>query len=177
MATWQAEIMLLKMLGDEASDPPLAALPGLMSTAAELGETVEELPDLVATEREAIFEEIRAERLDTLEFIRAEREAILTWASAERAAILADVDAQRLGATEDLQGELQQLIAAVQGERDLTLEAAEQIGTRTIDYSLARVEGLIDHVFWRLLQLLSVALVGALLLLLLARVTLRGKTA
>jgi hypothetical protein len=177
IATWQAEIMLLKMLGDEASDPPLAALPRLMETAVDLGATVEDLPDLVAAEREAILEAVRVERLETLEFIRAERKAILAWASAERTAILAEFDAQRQAATVDMQGELQQAIETLQGEREQTLDDAEQIGTRTIDYSIERVEGLIDHVFMRSMQLLGIALVGVLLLLFVARLLLRGKTA
>jgi hypothetical protein len=176
IASWQAEITMLKMLGDEASDPPLAALPQLMDTAVELGATVEELPDLVADERQAILEAVRVERLETLEFIRSEREAILAWASAERAAILADVDAQRQAATADLQGELQRTIEALQGEREQTLDSAEQIGARTIDYSMERVEGLIDYVFLRVLLLLGVVLVGVLLLLVLARSMLRGKS-
>ena len=62
IATWEAEIMLLKMLGDEASDPPLAALPGLMETAVDLGATVEDLPDLVAAEHGALVSHLARDR-------------------------------------------------------------------------------------------------------------------
>jgi hypothetical protein len=177
IATWQAEIMLLGMLGDDATDPPLARLPELMDTAAELGATVEELPDLVAEEREAIFEEIRAERLDTLEYIRAEREAILAWATAEREAILRDVDRMRQATTDDLRGEVRTVTETLLGERDEVIAAADDISTRAIDHSMNRAESLIDHVFVRLIQLLGIALVGAVLLIVLARALLRPKAA
>jgi len=163
---WQAELML-------ADIPERALLPHfsenfdtITRSTDRLTQTIGKVPDLVREERATVLEEIdrervaalkavSEERIAVLDAIREERSAFQEFVKGERTAVLEAVTAERKAAIREAAG-------LVRSERGIVLrETADMVG-RTTDSAADHAEKLIDHLMWRVLQLL--VLVGAALL-------------
>jgi hypothetical protein len=145
---WQGELMLEESLALGIPQRAVDAVEPIQVGVAGLPFDVEIQRDLilaaVQAERGLILDWIRAERVDTLEFVQLERKAVeglvgrerelvLEAVRAEREAVLAEVSRQRIAAMDDLGR-----VAA-----DAIEEAQEKV---------------IDHLMWRVVQLLAVVL-------------------
>jgi hypothetical protein len=115
--------------------------------------SVESAPDLVAGERQITLEVVRTLQATTVRDLRAEREIVLD----EVEAI-----ARRL-----LEGSGGPIRAAVREDAEALLAAAERAREPLIDDLQVSLEGVVDHAFYRALQLLlaaaALAAVGAVL--------------
>ncbi|MGH7742128.1 MAG: hypothetical protein ACRENS_08905 [Candidatus Eiseniibacteriota bacterium] len=137
---WNTELMLEDALADPAMTPTLTATNKALDRLATLAEVT---PELLDSLRDAIFAEVRAERIATLEAV-----------SNERIAMLKNLTEQRIAT-----------LSTVHEERVATLQAAEAITARSVDRAERAGARLI-----RLAALLTAVLgVGALVLVLLGR--------
>jgi hypothetical protein len=125
---------------------------------------------------ETDVEELTRFFLATPELVGAERALLLEAIARERSIVLASVDGQRTETLELLQGERETVLAAIE---ELRRSAFADLETET-ERSLGRIDALrldtleqldktIDHLFWRTVQLLLVAFVGAAVLIVIAR--------
>ncbi len=121
---WQAELVLLDLLGDDGSlvDAIEGAGPFQVEVAG-LPPAIDGLPDritaLVEAEHRRLEGWVRDERLDTLGFVRSERQAILAALAAERALVLEAMAAEREAAFRSLAAERSAMmgeVARVAGE-------------------------------------------------------------
>ena len=130
----------------------LAASPGVDSTMRSVQRALHRVDALADTLPPALRAAVHEELVMVLGALRQERIATVDALSGERAAILAAVTVERIAVLE-----------AVTRERIATLAAVDSIMARTLE----RSEDLVDHVFWRLGQLLAVlvglVVVGALI--------------
>lgn len=118
------------------------------------------LPDFVRGERRAVLDDLRAERIAVLRDIDRQRELTIRSLHDERRAAFADLSAMHLRAITD---ERVAALDALRGERVAVLDAlrAERIAAlasidSTVQRSLERSKGVIDHAVWRLGELLVV---------------------
>jgi hypothetical protein len=159
-ARWQAELLIDDLLRSGALDELLddfGRLNELTGTLDELTEPLGELaaaaPELVARERQILLEALQQERRILTGFVDGQRVATFEGIEAERLALLAFAREERIATIEQLHQERLEIME----------ELAEMTG-KAIDVSVERAETLIDHLFWRLAQLLgAMVLVCALL--------------
>ena len=156
IAGWQGEILLLQAKREVLAQP-FSSLGGVDSNLRAIGESVDRVAGFVTVAPELIANE-RTHLQDTLD--------------RERAAILLAVDAQRVATLETLTAEREAILAAVEALRkasfaDVGIEAQRSLdhidklsATRVQDLSRASRD-VIDHVFWRALELLLMGLAGA----------------
>jgi hypothetical protein len=123
----------------------LATLPGVDSTLGGLRNSLDRiaaladtLPALVSGERAVVLEALHNELATLTAAIDGMRRETIDVVSAERVAVIDAIARERLA-----------LLNAVTSERLATLAAVDSMLIGAIDHS----EHLVDHVFWRLLQL------------------------
>jgi hypothetical protein len=159
-ARWQAELLIDDLLRSGALDElfddfgRLNELTGTLDELTEpLGELALEVPDLLERERQILLATLREERRILTEFADGQRAASFEGIAAERLALLSFVREERIATIEQLHQ-----------ERLGIMEELDALMARTIEVSVERTETLIDHLFWRLAQLLgALILVCALL--------------
>jgi len=156
IAGWQGEILLLQAKREVLAQP-FSSLGGVDSNIRAIGESIDRVAGFVTVAPELIANE-RTRLQDTLD--------------RERAAILLAVDAQRVATLETLTAEREAVLEAVETLRkasfaDVGIEAQRSLehidklsATRVQDLSRASRD-MIDHVFWRALELLLTGLAGA----------------
>jgi hypothetical protein len=138
---WNLELMAYELARMPIVDSTLTSV---RSSLDRIGALADTLPTLVSGERAAVLaalhveltaltRSINAMRLETMDAVTAERMALLEAVVRERAAVL----------------------EAITLERIATLAAMDSIVARAIDQS----ENLVDHIFWRVVQLVAVVLV------------------
>lgn len=138
---WNLELLAYDLAKTPAVDTTLRNVHLLLG---RLGTLTDTLPLLAAGERAAVLAAVHEELILALRMIREERIATVSAVSTERQAILAAVTAERIAVLE-----------AITRERIATLAALDSVMARTLE----RSEGLVDHMFWRLGQLLALLVV------------------
>lgn len=159
-ARWQAELLIDDLLRSGELDRVLddfGRLGELNASLEELTDPLGELaataPELVEREREILLEALRQERRVLTGFVDGQRAATFEGIGAERQAVLAFAREERIAAIDQLHQERLDIMAEL-----------EELTGKVLDASVERTEKLIDHLFWRLAQLLgALVLVGALL--------------
>jgi hypothetical protein len=138
---WNVELLAYDLAGLPVVDSTLTTVRTSLDRIAALADT---LPTLVSGERTAVLEALHVELADLTAAIDAMRLETLGAVSAERAAVLDAIARERVA-----------LLDALTLERIATLAAVDSILVGAIDHS----ERLMDHIIWRLTQLLAVGLV------------------
>jgi hypothetical protein len=167
-ARWQGEILLTGMAGPHSVEGALADLREVGGAARRAQAFLDDVPNLITTERDmlaaergAILSDINAQRLQTLEFIIAERRALLTAAREERLAVVAAVQQER-----------EAILAALQQERIVALGEVDTMKTHAVESGLAGFRVLVDYTLWRVALFTSclalIAGIGAIALFLAA---------
>jgi hypothetical protein len=158
-ARWQVELML----GDITRDPQFsAAMSDVATVSNSLAKTsgvMERIPEIVGQVQRAAQAGVDGQRLAVQAFLRNERLESLDALQQERIATLAAMRSERLAATADLRGERQIVLDALHNDE---LEIMDEVnvaiekGKKDLDTT---GRGLIDHFFWRALELVLVTLV------------------
>jgi len=145
---WQGELMLEEAL-----------VLGIPQRAVESVEPVQvgvaELPFDVETQRELILAAVRAERGLILEWISSERIDTLEFAQLERKAIEDLVGRERQLVLEAVRAEREAVLAEVSLQRAAAMEDLGRISGEALETSQVLV---IDHLVWRVVQVLAVLL-------------------
>jgi len=166
-ARWEADLLKLDMLADLkverllplaeraviSAELAVAAVDRLSPTMEQALSTVGGAPTLLRREREAVITALRDELTRGIAVVQQERVAALAYVTQERAAIMAYVTQERIAA-------LNEMGQTLVGERKALIQDIEHLSLKVV-----------DHVFWRaaqLLTLLFVALFVTLLILLVA---------
>ena len=151
-ARWQAEL-LLGSLADTARIAPILAAVDSMATLRAVTTLLERTPELIATERAALFREVAEERLAILQNVEAQR--------------IATLDAMVTMITQERTQAIREISELIARER----EAIAEMMTAGREATVLDAEAVIDHLVWRVVQALAVLLLlaGALALVLLRR--------
>jgi len=145
---WQGELLIEESL--------TAGVPERAITSVEPVQIgIAELPIDIATEREAIIRALQSERGLILDWIRAERLETLDFVSLERQAIAEIAGHEREAVLDALRGEREAILADVTAERAAVMDDLARIAADTVEASRVRV---IDHLIWRVVQILAVVL-------------------
>jgi hypothetical protein len=162
IARWQGEILLIEAQR-EFMTKPFATIEGVDGKIGAIGDDIDTLTGFV-TGTPALIANERALLLEALE---RERATILSSVDAQRVATLSSVDGQRVATLAALTAEREAILAAIAELRrasftDLGTETARSLD-RIDRLSATRVQDLsrmsndvVDHLFWRALELLLV---------------------
>ena len=136
----------MQLLAYDIADLPVVdtALTGILRSLERITALTDTIPALVSGERAAVLEALHVELATLTAAIDDMRRETLESVSGERGAVLDAVARERLA-----------LLEAVTRERLAALASADSMLMRAMD----RSERLIDHVFWRVLQLGAIAFV------------------
>jgi hypothetical protein len=138
---WNIELLAYDVARMPVVDSTLMSVRSSLDRIAALADT---LPMLVSGERAVVLGVLHTELADLTAAIDAMRLETLGAVSAERVAVLEVIARERVA-----------LLDAITLERVATLTAVDSILTGAIDHS----EQLVDHIVWRLVQVLAVGLV------------------
>jgi hypothetical protein len=138
---WNVELLARDLAGMPVVDSVLTSVRSSLDRIAALADT---LPMLVSGERTAVLETLHDELVDLTSAIESMRLATLETVSGERAAVLDALARERVA-----------MLEALTVQRIATLAAVDSILAGTLD----RSERLVDHIIWRLAQLLAVGLI------------------
>ena len=150
-ARWQASLLLTSEAGGVSFMEMLrnieeyaAAMENIVAFTDSIQVLLDSIPQLVSSERQAVMSDITRERI-----------AVMNEIDELLAVTLAAIDQERLAV---MDGVTQERIAALQ-ELDAI---AARLTEMALDQAEVRIEGAIDHLIWRFVQVLAV--VGAILL-------------
>ena len=136
----------MQLLAYDIADLPVvdSTLNGILRSLERITALTDTIPALVSGERAAVLEALHVELATLTAAIDDMRRETLESVSGERGAVLDAVARERLA-----------LLEAVTRERLAALASADSMLMRAMD----RSERLIDHIFWRVLQLGALAFV------------------
>jgi hypothetical protein len=152
---WETELMADTYVTREQVDEALSDLTDIPLAVDNLRLYAEDSVDQVLAEKEALFERLD-EDMGALGEVYAET---LTFVSSERQALTADLKAERAILLEALRAERQIAIDTLRAERAVVMEEIRALSGSAMDDFGGRIEGVIDHFFLRLAQLLAVLIV------------------
>jgi hypothetical protein len=138
---WNIELLAHDLTAMPVVDSTLTSVRASLDRLAALADT---LPMLVTGERAAVLAALHTELADLTSAIESMRVATLETVSGERVAVLEALTRERVA-----------MLEAVTTQRIATLAAVDSILQGTMD----RSERLVDHIIWRLAQLLAVCLI------------------
>ncbi|KPK04888.1 MAG: hypothetical protein AMS20_07915 [Gemmatimonas sp. SG8_28] len=133
---WEVQLLTEDLLGGAKIDTALANFGSLTRSVERMTAVAESLPSLVYSERRAILDAVTAERIAVLRAITTERTAALETVADELTRLLLTIHEERMGALQD----------------------AEGILVRAVEQSETTVNAAIDHLIWRVAQLLAALL-------------------
>ena len=176
---WQAELMMDNLVNDQTSETGISAIVDVGSSMKRIASVAEELEDVIASERQKAIQSLRQERLETLaaldtiridiqRFVSNEMEAGILELRVERKLVTDILREERMAAMETLGDQLKMVLNDIDRQRTLSIQELEAMRQRLTDDSVEQGKRLIDHFFWRALQLsvlllLLVGLVGSVL--------------
>jgi len=136
----------MQLLAYDLADLPVvdSTLNGILPSLERITALTDTIPTLVSGERAAVLEALHLELGTLTAEIDQMRRETLDALSGERVAVLDAVTGERVA-----------VLAAVTRERIATLMSVDSMLTRAMDGS----ERLIDHIFWRVLQVGAIAFV------------------
>lgn len=148
IARWQAELTLLDAETYPVIDRTLQSVDALGIAATQLTQVTADLNAEIDAQRDAVLRDLERQRIETLRDIEAMRRAAFADLAREREAVLSGLDLRLTGVLDSLRTERETLTAQVP-------LVAEQAGAAVMPLT----REVIDHAFWRALQLLLVLLV------------------
>jgi hypothetical protein len=155
-ARWQSELMIGQITNPQRVDSTLTLLRRTLAVFAELADS---LPYLVREERIALLEAIEDERVSIVEAINLQRLATVAVVEDQVGLMLQSVGAERA-----------MVLAAINAERVATMAALDSILAERI----SQTENVVDHLMWRLAQLIAVVGLALIVVVVVFYRTIRG---
>lgn len=134
---WEVQLLTDPLLGGGNVDTALGDLGSLTRSVERITAVAESLPGLVDWQRRAALDAITAERV----------------------AVLHTVTAERIATLESIADQVTRLLGAITEERTATLRDVEAMLGRSVRQSQGTVDAAIDHLVWRLAELVAALLV------------------
>jgi hypothetical protein len=157
IARWQAELTLLDADTYPVIERTLQSVDALGAAAIDLKVVATNLPADIDAQRDAILRDIERQRVATLRDIERMRRAAFSDLTREREAVLSGIELQ-----------VDRVLGSVRIEREALSTQLPLVAERAADAVMPLTRDVIDHAFWRALQLLlvlfAVLLVSALAL-------------
>lgn len=167
LGRWEAELAVDDLTRGADPGELAADFDRLARAADRLAAVFETAPGLIARERAAGLEAVRAERIAATQDLRGERGAVLDAVHQERVATLAELEAIADRIVDRSSGPFNE---AVREDAKDILQNVEVMRKRLIDEAGVTLKGVVDHAFVRAIELLLVAAaLGVLCLFLYAR--------
>lgn len=135
---WESEYLINKTMTDSEINSRFDSITGLLERSVMV---IESSPELIDTQREAAFQDIRGERIAVINALRLEREIILEEIKKERAIVLDELSKQ------------------LTLQREATFRDLSALTNQSIKNSFDSMENIIDKVFWRTVIMISILLV------------------
>lgn len=156
IARWQAELTLLDAETYPVVERTVQSVDALGLVATQLTQVTADLPAEIDAQRGAILRDLERQRVETLREIEAMRRAVFADLAREREVVFTSLDLR-----------LTRVLESVRTERETLTTEAPVVAERAGQAVLPLTREVIDHAFWRALQLLLVLLIvlvaGALL--------------
>ena len=195
LSRWEAQLLFMDLAGAAFMEKALLDFSKVTHSIDRITKATEQLPELVDTQREEAFERIESERKVILAELERMRLETLADAERMRAESFAQIEKERVAAMGDAESirsasfvalakEREMLLLAISAEREAMMaqlsrerEAAtadvQVITKQTSEAVDAKARALIDHFFYRALQLcgvlVAVAILGAFLVTIMLR--------
>jgi hypothetical protein len=145
---WEAERLVDEILEERGIDSLFTSLYTLGNVGESLDTLVYGLPQIISTERTAVLEAVHQERLETMAQVDAMRRAVTADLQAERALVIDKLSEERVT-----------ILTEVNRQRVEALLELEELRARTLVELTVSLEDVVDHLFWRMVQLLVVVVV------------------
>ena len=142
IARWQAELTLLDAESYPVIGRTVDTMDALGAAALDLKAVAADLPATIEVQRDALLRDIERQRVDTLRDIELMRRAVFIDLALEREAVLAGFEQQ-----------MQTVLDAVRSERLALTEELPAVAERATEAVLPLTREVIDHAFWRAMQL------------------------
>ncbi len=142
IARWQAELTLLDAETYPVIERTVDSMDALGAAAVDLKAVAADLPATIEVQRDALLRDIERQRVDTLRDIELMRRAVFIDLALEREAVLAGFEQQ-----------MQTVLDAVRSERLALTEELPAVAERATEAVLPLTREVIDHAFWRAMQL------------------------
>ena len=159
-ARWQAELILTDtdIVADIKSGA--ASLDELGSATAQMMPILEQTPNMVAREREALLSALRDERIGVLKDIDRQRIETLIYLTKERLAATSDMRSMQSMLMDLMSKERAAVMGSIDEQRIALFAEIESIGIRMVETAQQQSKNVIDHFFIRLFQLVAVIVFG-----------------
>lgn len=132
-ARWEAEYMMVKISQAEDYENSLANLDTITNSISLLAKILRQSPEILDSMGNSLLKIIDYERIETIKELRRERIAILDALQAERTAVFLEIDRQRIATVTEL----------------------NLLAQNTISESKTLTFQIIDHLFWRIIQVIG----------------------
>jgi hypothetical protein len=155
-ARWQSELIIGQVTNPQRVDSTLTALRQSLEIFARLADSV---PQIVVSERNALLDAIDDQRVSIVEAINLQRLATVAVVEDQVGLMLQSVGAERA-----------LVLAAINAERVATMAALDSILAERI----SQTENVVDHLMWRLAQLIAVVGLALIMVVVVFYRTIRG---
>ena len=162
-ARWNGELMIMETLQSNAVIASLQNMSLAANGVAAIADTTQAIPNLIERERNLLNDAITDERIATMAALEKMRSETLNSFQEERIAVMKKIESERDTVLNAVQ---EQRIAATKDLSQLGTDSfvkVDQVLDAKIDDIAKHGSDLIDHGFWRLLQLLGTLAVLTLL--------------
>ena len=165
---WETTYLLEQFSETDVVVTSLRNFRSITESAEHVARIFDHAPDLIDDTRIAVMQDIDRLRTALHRDVQDERALVLAGLQHERRALLDNVSHQRRETVQALQKELASMFTRLQHERTTvlddvdrqrrdTLKAFEGGASTLLDDSSRQLKDVIDHLFWRILQLFAIA--------------------
>lgn len=163
-ARWQTELIMTdtNIVADIKSG--VESLDDLGSATTQLMPILEQVPDIVDREREALLSALQDERKAILDEIERQRFDTLIYLTRERLAATGDIRSMQSVLMDMMSKERAAVMASIDEQRMALMVEIESFGVRILETALQQSKSVIDHFFMRLFQLFVVMVFGGLII-------------
>lgn len=155
---WQAELLVGDLANDRTFNATAHNFTVLTKALDKTSNNLDRMPALAARARDVAVKDVDNQRLSLQSFLRQERIQVIDDLTEQRVAATADLHAERLAATADLRRERQIVLDAIDQERIASMNDLQTLRKQATDDLELRSRRLIDHLFWRAIEFMLVAL-------------------
>lgn len=174
-ARWQAELMVDRVMETENLRSGINAIAEITSLMERITVVIEQLTDEIASERKIVISSLRKERLETIEaldsiriqsqrYLTAEVDDGIAELKSERSLVTELLKEERMAVMQAISDQIKIVLDDIDRQRKVSLIEIEASGQRITSDAIEQSEELIDHFFWRALQLSILLLLGVLLI-------------
>jgi hypothetical protein len=144
---WNSELLVLR-LNRDIIDPFKTDVESMDRSLEGIHKALEEVPSLIGSERRLVLEDLDLKLAETLNAIDVQRIATVDVLQDERVILLQELNKQ-----------LETSLASLEQGRVLLMSELQTLTAQSIEQGSQETKELVDHLFWRVLQLLLVAVV------------------